>query len=220
MLLAIMVICNVTGPIVFAQSDTIVFEKTYNKDGKFYAPVTYLGLEGSEATVNATLTDANNNVIDIYTTMKAGPGTTITYSKSFAGLKSGTYYLNITCEFMFYDSITKSLKINHKAPAPKVAVSSVYQTYTDSGDVKHVFKLEHANDYGKIITIEVYDQSGEFLYSGSLKTIYNKGTCTFKWDYFPLSGGIMISSGTYILKYWVEGQTPKQQKFKVELGEG
>lgn len=218
--LTICVICIIASPITFAQNEIFIFEKTYNKDGKFYAPILYNGNQGSEATISATLTDENNTLIVTFPTKQASMGTRITYSMSFASLKSGTYYLNVRCDFMFQDPIMKRLKITHTAPGPKLVPTENYQMYTDAGDAKQVFKFDYFNAYGKKIYIEVYDEYGQYIYGNSLTTSHVNGKCYFKWDYFPQYGGIMVSSGTYILKYWIDGQTPKQQKFQVKLGEG
>lgn len=219
LLLVLSVACIITSPMTFAQNEVMVFEKGYNKDGKFYMPVLYNG-NGSEATMSATLTDENNNLILTYPSKQASPGTRMTFSNSFAQLKSGTYYLNVRCDFLFSDPIIKSLKITHKAPGSNLVSTNTYQMYTDAGYVKHAFKFDYFNALGKKIAIEIYDEYGQFIYSNSLTTKYATGNCTFTWDYFPSNGGIMVSSGTYIIKYWVDGQTPKQQKFQVKLGEG
>jgi hypothetical protein len=220
LLLVINVVCIILSPITFAQDEVFVFQKTYNKDGRFHMPVLYNGNQGSEATMSATLTDENNNLIITYPSKQVTMGTTITYSNSFAPYKSGTYYLNVRCDFLFKDPITKKLKITYNAPGPTMVYTNTYQTYTDAGYVKQVFKLDYSNALGKKLSIEIYDEYGQFIYSNFITTNYATGNCTFRWDYFPSNGGIMVSNGTYILKYWVEGQSPRQQKFQVKLGEG
>lgn len=199
----------------------IAFQKAYTKDGRFVMPVAI----GAGGTVSATLTDSNGNVLETFTTMLVESGTTMTYRRSFSGVKSGTYYLNVNFVYAAYyglgeKEIARKMKITHNGPAPKVGFSKTYQIYSDSGDLLQVFKLDYSNAKGKKINFEVYDAYGTQFYKTSLVTNYVNGNCTRSWNYYPSKGGLRASNGTYVLKYWIDGQTPKQINFEVELAEG
>ncbi|MEM1485966.1 hypothetical protein V6615_14010 [Oscillospiraceae bacterium PP1C4] len=201
--------------------EIIIFRKTYTKNEKFMMPVDI----GAGGTVSANLTDSNNNVIETFTTLLVQAGTTITYKRSFSGVKPGLYYLNVNYIYAAYyglgeKSFSRRLEIKHNGPPPKLIFSQTYQTYTDSGDVSQVFKFDYFNASGKIIKYEIYDEYGNFIAKNGLTTKHMKGSCTFQWNYYPSQGGLMVSSGTYIIKYWIQGQTPKQINFLVELAEG
>lgn len=204
-----------------SSEEVVIFQKTYTKDGRFVMPVAI----GAYGTVSATLTDSNGNVLETFTSMMAESGTTITYKRSFSGVKSGIYYLNVNFAYALYSglgekTISRRMKITHTSPAPMVAFSKTYQIYNDSGDLFQVFKLDYSNAKGKKINFEVYDAYGTQFYKTSLVTNYVNGNCTRGWNYYPSKGGLRASNGTYVLKYWVEGQTPKQINFEVELAEG
>ena len=201
--------------------EVIVFQKTSTKDGRFVMPVVI----GAYGTASATLTDSNGNVIETFKTLMVESGTTITYKRSFSGVKSGIYYLNVKFVYALYSglgekTISRRMKITHNAPAPKVSFSKTYQIYNDAGDLLQVFKLDYFNAKGKKINFEVYDAYGTQFFNTSLVTNYVNGNCTRGWNYYPSNGGLRASNGTYVLKYWVERQTPKQINFEVELAEG
>ncbi len=200
-----------------AGTDVIKFQSTYTKDGKFAMPVKIC----VSGTVSANLVDSKNAIIESFKTMKVGFGTTITYSRSFASTKSGVYYLNVKFTYPTLDEgFTQRLKITHKVPSPKVSFAKTYQTYTDSGDVKQTFKLNYFNANNQKINFEIYDEYGNLISKSGLVAKHVSGNCTYNWDYYPIKGGVMVSNGTYILKYWVQGQTPKQMNFEVNLSEG
>jgi len=203
-----------------AEDNALVFEKTYTKDGKFCMPIRYNGYSGSEATISATLENEAGEIVETFKTLKANPGNGITYSKVFTKLSGGTYYLNVRCEFMFYDPMIYTLKITHKSNSVKMALTSSYQIFTDAGDAKQVFKLDYFNAIKKKLNVQVYDQYGTLLYTSSMVAKYVNGNCTFYWDYYPSGGGLRVTDDIYIVKYWVDGQTPKQESFEVYLGEG
>lgn len=216
LVMMISVTCIFTVPVSALTDDQlIVFNKFRIEEGKTVMPV-YIGASG---VVSATLTDANNNVIDTFTTLRVDVGNTISYKKAFSTMQAGTYYLNV--KFYLSDKpISRSLGITCKGPAPKLTYTNTYQTYTDSGDVKQVFKFSYSNGSGKKMNFQIYDQYGNFISENVVTTKYVNGTYGFDWDYYPKNGGLMVTSGTYILKYWAEGQTPKQQNFEVTLSEG
>lgn len=199
----------------------IVFQDTYNENGQFVMPVRF---EGGDGTVSATLTDEKLNIIDTFKTMPIVIGNKIFYKKGFAAVKSGTYYLNVKFVYSSYygttQPITRSLKITHKQPSAKLTFSQTYQAYTDSGDVNQVFQFAFSNASGKKTSCEIYDQYGTFLAKNELTIKNVNGTYTFKWNYYPSKGGLMVSSGTYIIKYWIDGAAAKQQNFEVNLAEG
>ncbi|MFZ2538864.1 MAG: hypothetical protein WAX04_08170 [Oscillospiraceae bacterium] len=203
-----------------AAEDVIEFQSTYTKDGKFVMPVRIC----VSGTVSANLVNSKNAIIESFKTMKVGYGTTITYSRLFVGTKSGDYYLNVKFVYPSQDNsgegFSRRLKITHKVPSPKLSFSQTYQAYTDSGDVKQVFKFDYFNANGKKMNFEIYDQYGNFINKSSTVVKHVNGNCTYNWSYYPTKGGVMVSNGTYILKYWVEGQTPKQMNFEVNLAEG
>ena len=209
-----------TSTLSSAEDNSLVFEKTYTKDGKFYMPITYNGYSGSEATISATLENEAGEIVETFKTLKANPGMGITYSKVFTKMSGGTYYLNVVCEFLFYDPVVYTLKINHKSNSVKMALTSSYQIFTDAGDAKQVFKLDYFNAIKKKLNVQVYDQYGTLLYTSSMVAKYVNGNCTFYWDYYPSGGGLRVTDDIYIVKYWVDGQTPKQESFEVYLGEG
>lgn len=201
--------------------EVIAFKKAYTKEGRFVMPVAI----GAFGTASATLTDSNGTVIETFKTMMVESGTTITYKRSFSGVKSGVYYLNVNFKYALYSglgekTISRTMTITHNAPAPKVAFSKTYQIYNDSGDLLQVFKLDYSNAKGKKINFEVYDAYGTQFYNTSFVANYVNGNCTRSWNYYPSKGGLRASNGTYVLKYWVEGQTPKQINFEVALAEG
>ncbi len=198
----------------------IEFQSTYMKDGKFAMPVRIC----VSGTVSANLVDSNNKVIESFKTLNVGFGTIITYSRSFSNTKSGVYYLNVKFVYSSKDEsqggFSRKLKITHKEPTPKLAFSKTYQAFTEFGDVLQVFKFDYFNANGKKLNFEIYDQYNELIHASHLVAKNVNGNCTYSWDYYPLNGGLMVSNGNYILKYWVQGQTPKQVKFEVNLAEG
>jgi len=213
--------CMFTGQVsALAAEDVIQFQSTYTKDGKFVMPVRIC----VSGTVSANLVDSNNKVIESFKTLNVGFGTTITYSRSFSNTKSGVYYLNVKFVYPSQDKsqegFSRKLKITHKEPTPKLAFSKTYQVYTDSGDVLQVFKFDYFNANGKKINFEIYDEYNDLIHESDMLAKHVNGNCTYSWDYYPLNGGLMVSNGTYIMKYWVQGQTPKQIKFEVNLAEG
>lgn len=219
LLLVISCICCIYPVPVSALSaeNVIEFQSTYTKDGKFVMPVRIC----VSGTVSANLVDSKNIIIESFKTLKVGFGTVITYSRSFATTKSGDYYLNVKFTYdQSTEGFSRRLKITHKIPSPKLSYTKTYQAYTDSGDVKQVFNFDYFNANGKKINLEIYDLDGNFVYKSSLVTKHVNGNCYFNWNYYPSKGGVMVSDGTYTLKYWVQGQTPKQIEFDVTLGEG
>ncbi|HWP52165.1 MAG TPA: hypothetical protein VN626_10765, partial [Clostridia bacterium] len=215
MLSLMLVIASIFGIFAVQSSaltpeEIIVFKTAYTKDEKFIMPVN-IGLGGR---VSATLTDSNNNVIENFTTMLVEAGTTMTYKRSFSSVKSGVYYLNVEYVYaadygMGEKSISRRLKITHNGPGAKLTFSETYQSYTDAGDLKQVLKLNYSNAKGKKVNFEVYDEYGNFINKSSLVLNYVSGTCHYNWNYYPSKGGLRASNGIYILKYWIQGQTPK-----------
>lgn len=207
-------------PFSFANDSPITFEKTYNKDGKFFMPVVFNGYNGSDAKVIATLVNEFGEAVETFKEINANPGMRILYSKAFAKLSPGTYYLNVRCEFLFNDPLEYALKISHKTNGTKMTFIKTYQTYTNEGDAKQVFKFEYSNALNKKLNYQIYDQYGTLLFQGKAVALYKNGSFVFNWDYYPSSGGLKVASDIYIIKYWAEGQTPKQLNFEVNLGEG
>lgn len=201
------------------EDDLIIFKK-FGAEGELVIMPVAVNTNGI---ASATLTDANNVVLTTFKTLTVKSGTTISYKKNFTTLKSGTYYLNVALEyspsFQTNKTMIKTLKITHVQPVTKLAYIETYQGYTDSGDVKQVFKFDYSNAQAKQINIEIYDEYGAIVNKSKFVAKYVNGTYTYNWDYYP-SSGLMVSSGIYIVKYWIEGQTPKQTKFQVSLGEG
>ncbi|MEG0753732.1 MAG: hypothetical protein RR461_07870 [Angelakisella sp.] len=212
------VIAQATG---LTPEQIVVFKSTYNSDGQFVMPV-YLGAGGS---VSANLTDASNNVVDSFTSLLVEAGTTITYKRSFAGVKPGVYYLNVKYIYASYYGLgekqfTRKRKITHKGPNAKLEFVETYQTYSNDGDLIQFFQFNYFNANNKKMNFQIYDQYGNLLTKRNLLVKYVNGRCYFTWDYYPVNGGIMVQSDTYILKYWADGQTPKQIYFEVNLAEG
>ncbi len=219
LLIFISVSCVFTVPASADQA--IIFDKLYMKDGITYMPVMYNG--GSDGTFSATLTDSNNKVITTFKTMRVVNKTKITYNMAFSKVKSGTYYLNIKFVYNPYygkqNPISSRLKITYKQPTPTVMFSKTYQKYTDTGDVNQIFVFGYAGTIGKKINFEIYDEDGNPVLKKGVTLNSYSGGYTLKWDYYPTKG-LRVSNGTYIMKYWVDGQTPKQVEFEVNLSEG
>lgn len=199
----------------------IVFKSTYNKDGRFVMPV-YIGAAGR---VSANLTDSNNNVIETFTMLLVEAGTTITYKRSFSGVNPGVYYLNVNYVYaakygLGEKEFSRRLKITHSGPPAKLSFTQTYQTYTDSGDLIQVFKFDYFNANGKRIDFEIYDEYGNLISKSGLIAKHVNGGCFYNWNYYPSNGGLRVSNGYYVLKYWIKGQTPKQIDFEVNLAEG
>jgi len=218
LLLLVTMSCLFSVPVsALAAEDVIQFQSTSNQDGKFIMPVR-IGVSG---TVAAKLIDSNNTVIDSFQTLSVSFGTVITYSRSFAGTKTGVYYLDVHFTYPTgEEGFTRRLKINHTAPSAKLTFTETYQTYTDSGDAKQAFKFDYFNAKGKKISFQIYDQYGNLIAKNGLVAKNVNGKCFYNWSYYPSAGGLMVESGVYILKYWVEGQPPKQMNFEVNLAEG
>lgn len=210
--------CLFSAPVsALTASDVIQFQSTSNKDGKFVMPVR-ITVSG---TVSAKLVDSNGTVIENFKTLAVGFGTIITYSRSFASTKSGVYYLDVRFTYpSVQEGFSRRLQITHKAPSPKLVITETYQTYTDNGDAKQVFKFDYFNASGKKVSFQIYDEYGNLIAKNGLVVKNVNGNCFYNWDYYPTNGGLLVQSGVYILKYWVEGQTPKQMNFEVNLAEG
>ena len=199
----------------------IVFKDCYTEEGRFVMPVRF---EGGNGTVSATLTDEKGNVLDSFKTLQVVIGNMVYYKKAFNTVKSGTYYLNVKFVYDSYygnnQPVVRKLKITHKQPQPQLAFAKTYQAITESGAVRQLFKFDYYNALGKKIHCEIYDSYGAIYSKISFDPKYATGNITYWWDYYPKNGGLRAENGTYIIKYWVEGQTPMQTQFEVYVGEG
>lgn len=223
LLIILMLICSVIAPITLISSadvSAVTFLKTYSKDGKFHMPIEYMGQPyGTSATISAVLVNGKGEIIETFKTYDVDPGVSITYSRVFTKLPTGTYYLKVACEFMNYEPIVNSLKITHKSTNPSVELTNTYQYFNDAGDANQLFRIDYANAINKKINIQIYDQYGTLIHKNMKIAKYANGWVRFDWNYYPTSGGLMVPSDVYIIKYWIDGQSPKQLSFEVYLEE-
>lgn len=138
-----------------------------------------------------------------------------TFPRDYASTPGGTYTMQMTYSNM-WGSKSWSFNIKH-AQKSAMTLKESYKILKDDGSYAHKIAFNISGAKGKALTCEIYTKDGKLLRQYSCSTFnYASGTWTIKWDYFPTSG-LKVGSGDYLIKYWVQGGTPKQSTINVQV---
>ena len=205
----------------------------YSKDGYDYRSFTiqtgrYPGSYGSADKTKVLIelyNAAGKRVVDwgenVY-----GPNTKITRNPGYnynKNLSSGVYTMKVTVtlvgeKWSGYGYVQDSLvfvwsyNINH-TQAAIVNLSNVEVVRRDDGSYTNKFIFSHSGAKGQVLNMEIYDPWGSRVYSTKGSPIsYTSGTYSFTWGGYPSGGGVQCGSGTYTIKYWLDGKNAKQSR--------
>ena len=154
------------------------------------------------------------------------PNTTVTREPSYnynKNLSSGTYTMKVTVtvigeKWNGYSYVRDDLvfvwsyNITH-TQAAIVSLSKVEVIRNDDGSYENKLGFGHSGAKGQVLNVEIYNERGTKVYSRRGNPIsYTSGTYSFYWNGYPASGGMQCESGTYTIKYWLDGKNAKQSR--------
>jgi hypothetical protein len=168
--------------------------------------------------MEACLMDSSGVVIDRWNALdhvNTGSSVTYTYPRDYSSTPSGTYTMQLTYSNL-WGAKSWSFNIKHTQKAV-MSLKESYKILKDDGSYAHKLAFSLTGAKGKALTCEIYTKDGKLLRSYTCSNFgYASGTWTVKWDYYPTSG-LKVGSGDYIVKYWVQGGSPKQSTFNVQV---
>lgn len=192
--------------------------KSYNKDGKFCMAIDFNFVNDGALTFEIFLTDEGGNVYtrwdNIMVNYTSGTKQYI-FSRSYADTPTGLYKLNVVASTQYGDSRNYSFTINHKKVAT-VTFKDTFMVKNADGTYSQRFRFTTIGGKDKTYYLELYTNNGNYITSFQTNGMYDKSTWSEDWNYYPDSGTRM-KSGTYILKYWIEGGNPKQTTVKITI---
>jgi hypothetical protein len=168
--------------------------------------------------MEACLIDSSGVVIDVWNALdhvNSGSSVKYTYPRDYASTPSGTYTMQLTYSNL-WGAKSWSFSIKHTQKSVMTLKES-FKILKDDGSYAHKIAFNLTGATGKSLTCEIYTKDGKLLRQYSCSSFgYTSGTWTIKWDYFPKSG-LKVGSGDYLIKYWVQGGTPKQSTISVQV---
>ncbi len=187
-----------------------------NQKGNFCMEVEASGLENGS--IDGCLIDESGVVIDRWSTLDHTNYTypvKYTFSRDYSITPTGQYTMMLTYSTAF-NTQSWSFGIKHTQKAV-MTLKEAFKIKQDDGSYVHklVFNLNGAQ--GKALYCEIYSKDGKLLKQYSLdEFLYGSGKWTVKWDYYPTKG-LKVTSGDYIIKYWIKDGTPKQTTIAVQI---
>ncbi|AET69282.1 hypothetical protein Desor_3823 [Desulfosporosinus orientis DSM 765] len=192
--------------------------KSYNKDGKFSMVIDLTTPDNGFATFEIFLTDANGNVYTRWNNISSSytSGTRqYTFSRSYANTPEGQYKMNVVATNAYGNSKNFSWVVNHKKTII-IAFKDTYKVKNADGTYSQQFNFTSVNGKGKTFHVELYTNDGKFIKSFSYTASSDNSNWWAKWNYYP-DKGVKMKSGSYILKYWVDGGNPKQTTITISI---
>jgi len=159
------------------------------------------------------------------------PNTKVTREPSYnyqKNLSSGTYTMKVTVtvigeKWNGYSYVRDDLvfvwsyNVTH-TQAATVNLSTVEVVRRDDGSYANKFGFAHSGAKGQVLNLEIYNERGTRVYSSKGSPIaYTSGTYSFTWGGYPSGGGLQCDSGTYTIKYWLDGKNAKQSKYYLSI---
>lgn len=127
------------------------------------------------------------------------------------GVDPGRY--TVTCSVYERGERKDSSKYNINVKVP------VYLTFSKVSRMKDGslrFYLNQSGIKGKTIHWEFYNRKGRRVHSVSVKSSKSFGNAYANWNGWPDSG-LQLPNGTYTLKYWADGLSPKSKTLNLKF---
>lgn len=215
MLIALMPVHTMAG----AYECTSTLGKCFNKDGKFSMPFTFKLTSDVDLVIEIFLTDEGGDVICRWDNINIGTyidgNLSYTFSRSYANTPDGLYTMNVVITDALGNSQNFGYTVNHK----KVSTLTYLDTYkvkNADGSYGQKFRFQNRNCKGRDYHMEIYTKSGSFVTSFTEESLYDVSVWSEIWNFYP-TNGVKMKSGTYIIKYWVDGSTPKQVTLDITI---
>jgi hypothetical protein len=165
--------------------------KSYNKNGKFYASYTVENRSSDYLTIIGQYLNSSGKVLmefDPVYLYSSGESDTWNFGMDFSGKQSGTYTFKLT---VYVGNTFNGIswywtnKITHEAPKASISYKS-YETYYDSnGVLMHKINITCKNMKGQRMYCKVYDENGYLMNDWGSNTPVrktNNEVGTFSWS--------------------------------------
>lgn len=193
--------------------------KCFNKDGKFSMPINFMLTSDVNLVIEVYLTDEGGDVIcrwnEINIAAYINGNLSYTFSRSYATTPDGLYTMNVVITDTLGNSQYAAYTVNHKKVA-SLTYKDTYKVKNADGSYGQKFRFQNTNGKGRDYHLEIYTQNGAFVTSFTEESQYDNSVWSETWNYYPKQG-VKMKTGTYILKYWVDGSTPKQVTINITI---